>query len=278
MNGSTNVAAPTSGKQPSDIIGSLRGHHAVVTGASRGIGAAIAAALARHGANVTLMSRSQAVLAGRATELVRMYGIEAQAIEIDVADEQRVTSAFVAASERLGPPSILVNNAGIAEAAPFSKTSLAMWQRVIGIDLTGAFLCCRQVLQNMVKAGHGRIVNVASTAGLTGYPYIAAYCAAKHGVIGLTRALAREVARSGITVNAVCPGYTDTDIVGDALANIVAKTGRTREQALADLVAHNPQGRLIAPEEVADTVVWLCLPSSASITGQSILVAGGELM
>ena len=153
-----------------------------------------------------------------------------------------------------------------------------MWQRVIGVDLTGAFLCTRQVLRDMVNAGQGRVVNVASTAGLTGYPYVAAYCAAKHGVIGLTRALAREVARTGVTVNAVCPGYTDTEIVATTLTNIVAKTGRSREQALADIVAHNPQGRLITPEEVADAVAWLCLPSSASITGQSILVAGGELM
>ena len=278
MNHSVIAAAPASGKQTSNIVDPLRGRHAVVTGASRGIGAAIAAALARHGANVTLMSRSQAVLADRAAELKRMYGIDAQAIAIDVAYEQRVAAAFAAASDRLGAPSILVNNAGIAEAAPLSKTSFAMWQRVIGVDLTGAFLCCRQVLRDMVKAGQGRIVNVASTAGLTGYPYVAAYCAAKHGVIGLTRALAREVARSNVTVNAVCPGYTDTDIVSDAVANIVAKTGRPREQALADLVAHNTQGRLITPEEVADAVAWLCLPSSASITGQSILVAGGELM
>jgi NAD(P)-dependent dehydrogenase (short-subunit alcohol dehydrogenase family) len=278
MNESTVAAAPASDRQSANVVDPLRGHHAVITGASRGIGVAISGALARLGANVTLMSRSQAVLAERAAELKQTYGIDAQAIEIDVADEQRVAAAFVAASDRLGAPSILVNNAGIAEAAPLAKTSLAMWQKVIGVDLTGAFLCSRQVMRDMVKAGEGRIVNVASTAGLTGYPYVAAYCAAKHGVIGLTRALAREVARSGVTVNAVCPGYTDTDIVGDALTNIVAKTGRSREQALADLVAHNPQGRLIAPEEVADAVAWLCLRSSASITGQSILVAGGELM
>lgn len=272
------AVAPKSGLQLTNMVDPLRGRHAVVTGASRGIGVAIAAALARLGANVTLMSRNQAALTDRAAELERTYATAVQTVEIDVADEQRVAAAFVTASDRWGAPSILVNNAGIAEAAPLAKTSLAMWQKVIGIDLTGTFLCTREVLPAMVKAGHGRIVNVASTAGLTGYAYVAAYCAAKHGVIGLTRALAREVARTGVTVNAVCPGYTDTDIVGDALANIVKKTGRSREEALASLVAHNPQGRLIAPEEVADAVAWLCLPSSMSITGQSILVAGGELM
>jgi NAD(P)-dependent dehydrogenase (short-subunit alcohol dehydrogenase family) len=130
----------------------------------------------------------------------------------------------------------------------------------------------------MAKGDYGRIVNVASTAGLTGYAYVTAYCAAKHGLIGLTRALARELAHTGVTVNAVCPGYTDTDIVADAIDNIVAKTGRTREQAMQELTAHNPQGHLVRPEEVAETVGWLCSPSSASITGQSIAVAGGELM
>jgi NAD(P)-dependent dehydrogenase (short-subunit alcohol dehydrogenase family) len=277
---SHSIDVPTSepGGQSLEIVAPLRGRHAVVTGASRGIGVAIAGALARLGANVTLMSRNRAILAARAADLERTFRIRTQAVEIDVADESRVAAAFAAAFDHFGTVHILVNNAGIAEAAPFSKTDLAMWQRVIGVDLTGAFLCTRQVLRDMVKAGQGRVVNVASTAGLTGYPYVAAYCAAKHGVIGLTRALAREVARTGVTVNAVCPGYTDTEIVANALTNIMAKTSRSREQALADLVAHNPQGRLVTPEEVADAVAWLCLPSSASITGQSILVAGGELM
>jgi 3-hydroxybutyrate dehydrogenase len=192
-------------RQVSDIIETLRGHHAVVTGASRGIGFAIASALARLGANVTLMIRSRVVLADRVAEIEQMHGSRAQAFEIDVTDEAPVTAAFAAAADRLGAPNILVNNAGIAEAAPYSKNDLAMWQRVIGVDLTGAFLCTRQVLRDMVKAGQDRVVNVASTAGLTGYPYVAAYCAAKHCVIGLTRALAREVSRSNITVNAVCP-------------------------------------------------------------------------
>jgi NAD(P)-dependent dehydrogenase (short-subunit alcohol dehydrogenase family) len=240
----------------------LRGQHAVVTGASRGIGAAIAAALARRGADVTLMARSEASLADQVARLQEAHSGRALAVPIDVTDEARVVDAFAKAVEGFGPVQILVNNAGIAEAAPFGKTDRAFWQRLIDVDLTGPYLCIRQVLGPMVKAGRGRIVNVASTAGHT----------------GLTRSLAREIARSGVTVNAVCPGYTETDIVATTIANIVNKTGRTREQAIQELVAHNPQGRLIKPEEVAETVGWLCLPAAASINGQSIMVDGGELM
>lgn len=256
----------------------LRGQHAVITGASRGIGASIAATLARLGADLTLMSRSAPALAERAATLAQKFGCRAQAVAIDVTSPERVSSAFAEAKAGFGAVHILINNAGIAAAAPFLKTDLAAWRHLLDVDLTGAYLCIREVLRDMTAAGSGRIINVASTAGLTGYPYVTAYCAAKHGLIGLTRALARETARSGVTVNAVCPGYTDTDIVGDALTNIVAKTGRSREEALRELVAHNPQGRLVKPEEVAETVGWLCLPASAAITGQSIVVAGGELM
>ncbi len=256
----------------------LAGRHAVVTGASRGIGAAIAETLARLGADVTLMSRNEAALRDNADKLAAVHGIRAQGIAADVGDPQHVASAFARASAAFGPAHILVNNAGIAEAAPFTKTDPAMWRRLIEIDLTGPYLCIAQALPAMLAAMSGRIVNVASTAGLTGYPYVSAYCAAKHGLIGLTRSLAQETARKGVTVNAVCPGYTDTDIVGDALANIATKTGRSRDAALSELVAHNPQGRLVKPEEVAEAVGWLCLPSSAAVTGQSIVIAGGELM
>ena len=256
----------------------LQGQHAVVTGASRGIGAAIAATLARLGADLTLMARSEAALAEQVKRLSETHSGRAQAVPIDVTDEARVAAAFAQAAEAFGPVRILVNNAGIAEAAPFAKTDRAFWQRLIDVDLTGPYLCIRQVLGSMVKAGRGRVINVASTAGHTGYPYVTAYCAAKHGLIGLTRSLAREIARSGVTVNAVCPGYTETDIVAATIANIVNKTGRTREQAIQELVVHNPQGRLVKPEEVAEAVGWLCLPTAASINGQSIMVDGGELM
>jgi NAD(P)-dependent dehydrogenase (short-subunit alcohol dehydrogenase family) len=256
----------------------LAGRHAIVTGGGRGIGLAIAEVLAEMGADVTIMGRRRPVLDERAAELSGRCGTRVAAETLDVTDAAGVEAAFRQATERLGVPTILVNNAGIAKAAPFHKTDLALWQEVLSTDLTGAFLCTRQVLKGMTAAGFGRVINVASTAGLTGIAYVTAYCAAKHGLIGLTRALAREVAKTPVTVNAVCPGYTDTDIVGDALDNIVSKTGRTREQALAELVAHNPQARLIQPREVAETVGWLCLPTSGSITGQSILVAGGELM
>jgi NAD(P)-dependent dehydrogenase (short-subunit alcohol dehydrogenase family) len=256
----------------------LRGKHAVVTGASRGIGAAIASTLARHGADLTLMSRNEAKLSELAATLTKTYGTRAQAVAVDLAQPEQIAGAFARAADAFGPPHILVNNAGIAIAAPIHRTELADWQRVMDLNVTGPFLCIRAIVKQMTKSDYGRIVNVASTAGLTGYAYCAAYCAAKHGLIGMTRALARELATTSVTVNAVCPGYTDTEIVAEAVGNIVAKTGRTPEQALKELTVHNPQGRLIRPEEVAEAVGWLCLPSSASITGQSIVVAGGELM
>ena len=257
---------------------SLRGRHAIVTGASRGIGAAIASVLARRGADVTLMSRDHARLDEQVATLTKAFDGKAQAVAVDIAQPAQISAAFAQAVDRFGPPQILINNAGAATAAPIAKTDLAKWQRMLEVNLTGAFLCIGAVVQQMAKGDYGRIVNVASTAGLTGYGYCTAYCAAKHGLIGLTRALALELARTSVTVNAVCPGYTDTEIVAEAIGNIVAKTGRTAEQALRELTAHNPQGRLVRPDEVAETVGWLCLPSSASITGQSIVVAGGELM
>jgi NAD(P)-dependent dehydrogenase (short-subunit alcohol dehydrogenase family) len=256
----------------------LQGQHSVVTGGGRGIGKAIAFELARLGAAVTLMGRDESVLLASAKEIRDAYGVKVEAIAADLSVPQAIQTAFEAAAQRLGAPSILVNNAGIAHSAPFGKTSLEQWNHLLAVDLTGPFLCIQQVLKPMVAAGFGRIVNIASTSGMTGCAYVTAYCAAKHGLIGLTRSLAMEVAKSGVTVNAVCPGFTDTDIVSRSVANIVEKTARTPEQALAQLVVHNPQGRLIQPEEVAEAVGWLCLPGSRSVTGQSILIAGGELM
>ncbi|MDE2166975.1 MAG: SDR family oxidoreductase [Alphaproteobacteria bacterium] len=254
------------------------GHHAVVTGGGRGIGAAIAEALARRGASISLIGRKADVLGATASRLAKVHGAKVAIAAADVGDEAAVHEAMAALRGQLGAPTILVNNAGIAVSAPFLKSDAAFWRKLLDVDLMGAVFCTQAVLPPMLEAGWGRIVNIVSTAGVTGQAYITAYCAAKHAMIGLTRALAIEIVRKGITVNAVCPGYTDTDIVANSIANIVNKTGRSREEALASLVAHNPQGRLVKPEEVADTVVWLCGDGAASVTGQSIVLAGGEVM
>ena len=258
----------------------LAGQHAIVTGAGGGIGAAIADMLLRLGSDVTITDIDATRLTATAAELTGRHSArKVAAAVIDVSDPASVDTGFAeAAAGALGPVTILINNAGIATAAPFGKTDLAFWNKMMAIDLTGPFLCSKAVVPGMLKAGFGRIVNVASTAGLTGFAYCTAYCAAKHGLVGLTRALSRELAKTPVTVNAICPGYANTAIVENAIANIVAKTGRSREDALGDLVGQNPQGRLIEPEEIAETVGWLCLPGSTSITGQSIAVAGGELM
>ncbi|SIP96511.1 NAD(P)-dependent dehydrogenase, short-chain alcohol dehydrogenase family [Aromatoleum tolulyticum] len=258
----------------------LSGKHAVITGGGRGIGAAIAAALAGQGAKLTLMGRSLGQLEERAAALRAVGGesCEVQCEAVDVADEASVVAAFASAARRLGPVAVLVNNAGQAGSAPFLRTDRALWQQMLDVNLTGTYLATRAALPDMLAAGWGRIINVASTAGEKGYPYVSAYCAAKHGVIGMTRALALEVAHKHVTVNAVCPGYTDTDIVRDAIANIREKTGRSEAEALAELAKHNPQGRLVRPEEVANAVLWLCLPGSEAITGQAISVSGGEVM
>jgi len=248
----------------------LQGKHAVVTGASRGIGLAIAYALRAQGARITLMARDARALEAAVAEL----GGDTAWQAVDVTDAEGVSAAFA----RAGAVDILVNNAGQAASAPFGRTDAALWQRMLDVNLTGAYHCIQAALPAMLDAGWGRVVNVASTAGLTGYRYVAAYCAAKHGLVGLTRALALEVANKGVTVNAVCPGFTDTDIVADAVANIVRKTGRTADQARAEMTAANPQGRLVQPDEVAHAVAWLCMPGAAAMNGQAIAVAGGEVM
>ncbi len=257
-------------------LATLGGRHAVVTGGGRGIGATIARALVEQGAAVTLMGRNAATLEDEAARLRPLGRVHCQAV--DLADAESTTAAFAAAAKALGPVTILINNAGQAVSAPIGKTDLALWNQMLAVNLTGTYLGIQAVLPGMLQGGWGRIVNIASTAALKGYPYVAAYCAAKHGVLGLTRALALELAKKPVTVNAVCPGYTETDIVRDALTNIQTKTGRSEADALAELVKHNPQGRLVQPAEVANAVLWLCLPGSESITGQAISVAGGEAM
>ncbi|HZT02510.1 MAG TPA: SDR family NAD(P)-dependent oxidoreductase [Steroidobacteraceae bacterium] len=253
----------------------LSGRHALVTGASRGIGAAIAAALAADGARVSLLGRDAARLEQVALDLGGSD--HAAQLVADVTEAASVREAFAAARRQFGPVHILVNNAGQAASATFANTDEALWNRLLGVNLTGTYLCTREAIPDMLKAGFGRIVNVASIAGLRGAAYISAYAASKHAVIGLTRSLALEYATRNITVNAICPGYTDTDIVRQAVSNIRAKTGRSEEEALAALTATNPQKRLITPAEVSNAALWLCRPGTESVTGQSIVLAGGEV-
>ncbi len=255
--------------------------HALVTGAGSGIGAAIALALARQGCRLTLAGRQTESLQAQAERLRQAVpNVAVVLASLDVTDPDSVQAGVALAQQQLGPVHILINNAGQAESQPFLRTDPDLWQRTLAVNLTGPYLMTRAVLPAMLEAAAGgtpgRIVMVASTAGLMGYPYVSAYAAAKHGVVGLTRSLALELARKNITVNAVCPGYTETDIVQQAVRNIVAKTGQTEAQARQALAARNPMQRLVQPAEVAHTVSWLCLPGSDAINGQAIAIDGGE--
>ena len=249
------------------------GRHALVTGGGRGIGAAVARALTGAGAVVTVLGRGEAALQALVGE-----GGAAGFETADVTDSAALAAALARAEVARGPLDILVNNAGGAETAAFAKLDRQAWDRMIGLNLTSVFEATHAVLPALLRRGWGRVVMIASTAGLTGYPYVAAYVAAKHGVIGLTRALALETARSGVTVNAVCPGYTDTDMLAASAAAVARRTGRPDSEIRAAFARGNPQGRLVTPEEVAAAVLYLCGPHSGAVTGQALAVAGGEVM
>jgi NAD(P)-dependent dehydrogenase (short-subunit alcohol dehydrogenase family) len=260
--------------------GKFANRHVLVTGAGSGIGAAIARAVAAEGAHVTLAGRRRDPLAALAAELPARACFIADGF--DVTKPDAIATGLDAAGKAFGPVDILVNNAGEAPSAPFAKTSLDMWSHVMAVDLSGVFLVTQAVLPDLkargAQKGDARILNIASIAGLKGFAYVSAYCAAKHGVIGLTRALAHEFAKTGITVNAICPGYTDTPMVEKAVEAIVAKTGRKPEEVVKELAKDNPQGRLVTPEEVAAATLFAASPGSGSINGQAIVVAGGEVM
>ncbi|MFO1167240.1 MAG: SDR family NAD(P)-dependent oxidoreductase [Rhodoblastus sp.] len=251
--------------------------HVLVTGAGSGIGAAIARSFAAAGARVSLAGRRSAPLEDVARTLPD--GAALVLADFDVTKAEAIARGLNSAREKFGPVDILINNAGDAPSAPFDKIDEAMWAHTIGVDLTGVFLVTQAVLPDLRKKGAGaRIINIASTAGLKGYAYVVAYCAAKHGVIGMTRALALELARTGVTVNAICPGFTDTPLVQRSVDAIVAKTGRTADEARRELAKTNPQARLIDPQEVADAALWLASAAAHSITGQALPIAGGEVM
>ena len=253
-------------------MASLQGRHALVTGGGRGIGRAIAAALTAAGAAVTVAGRSEAALA----ETVGRGEAKGYVIA-DVTDAQAVDNGVRTAVVERGPVDLLIANAGGAESAPFGKTTPEQFRRLFELNVLSVVHATRAVLDTMLARGSGRIVAVASTAGLKGYGYVSAYCAAKHAVVGLVRALAVETAASGVTVNAVCPGYTDTEMTRESLSRITAKTGRSREDALAAMLKASPLGRLVQPQEVAAAVLYLCSPEAAAVTGTTLVVAGGEI-
>jgi NAD(P)-dependent dehydrogenase (short-subunit alcohol dehydrogenase family) len=253
-------------------MGALAGRHALITGGGTGIGAAIARALAGAGASISIIGRRRAPLDEVAAGLEN-----AVAIAADVTRENDCKAMTSAARRIHGPIDIVIANAGMADSAPIAKIDLAHWQRTINVNLTGAFLTVKSALADITRKNSvtaGRIVFIASTAGLKGYPYVAAYCAAKHGVVGLARALSVELAPTGVTVNAICPGYADTPLLANAAAKIAAKTGRPAEEVRSAFARENDKGRLISPEEVAQKVLWLCLPGADAINGQAISISG----
>ncbi|MCI0340738.1 MAG: SDR family oxidoreductase [Planctomycetales bacterium] len=262
---------------PTGPAGPLAGKGAVVTGGGRGIGAAVAEALAEAGAAVLVAARTRTEVDSVA-ERLRKKGASAHAVPCDVTDPASVAGLAQAAAARLPRVDILVNNAGVAPSAPVKSLTLEEWNRTFSVNATGTFLCTQAFLPGMVERRWGRVVNVASVAALGGAPYIAAYAASKHAVLGFTRCAAAEVAAQGVTVNALCPGYVDTPMTEAAVQRIAAKTGKSREDALAHIRATNPQGRLIAPEEVAFAVLFLCDERARGVNGQALVLDGGGLL
>ena len=249
----------------------IEGQHALVTGGSRGIGRAVAMTLKRSGARVTILGRDLSSL-----DRAVLEGVADERIVADVTNQASVDAALA----HIGggdPVDLLITNAGAAETAPYSRTDVEMISRMMEVNLFGALRFVRVLAPQMVARGHGRIVAVASTAGLKGYGYVSAYVAAKHALVGYVRAVAAEIAKTGVTINAVCPGFTETELVEASLETIMRKTGRSRDEALAELTRHNPQGRLVRADEVADAVLWLCRVGSGALNGQAIAVAGGEV-
>jgi len=249
----------------------IAGRHALVTGGGSGVGRAVALALAQAGVAVTICGRRKDQLEATAGLNKGIHPVVA-----DVTEESAIAALYDTAHKAHGPFDIVVANAGMSGSNLAHRTSLADWQRTLDVNLTGSFLTVKPALADMTGRKSGRIVFVASTAGLKGYAYVAPYVAAKHGVVGLMRALAVETIKSGITVNAICPGFVETDMLEESVRRIVDKTGRTPAEARASLAATNPQGRIIQPQEVAAAVLWLCSEEAGSITGQAISLSGGE--
>lgn len=250
----------------------LTGRTALVTGGGRGIGRAVAERLSREGARVVIAGRTHAEVDRAAAEL---SGV---GVVMDVADRASVAHGLAVIAEKAGPIAILVNNAGAAESAPFDRTDDELWDRMMAVNATSTFTLCRALIPPMIKNGWGRVINIASNAGLTGYAYTAAYCAAKHAVVGLTRAVAMEVARTAVTVNAVCPGFVATKLADEAIDRIVQKTGKSAAEARNALASMSPQKRLVEPDEVAHIVAMLCSDAARSVHGQAIAVDGGQVM
>ena len=257
--------------------GGLAGRGAVVTGGGRGIGAAVARALAAEGARVVVASRTAAEVEAVAKE-IQDDGGSAWPVRVDVTDQGSVDALASEAAGRVGAVDVLVTCAGAAWSAPLARQTLEDWERIFAVNVTGTFLATRAFLPAMMERGRGRVIHLASVAGLAGAKYIAAYAASKHAVVGFTRALAAEAASRGVTVNALCPGYVDTGMTDEAVARIVDRAGLSETEARAAILATSPQGRLIDPDEVARAVTWLCEDAARGVNGQAIVIDGGGLL